>query len=122
MHNLTCCHAQENSHDSCIERGLYEYVHGNVHKDLRRLMTGTSPTPLGDRNKIVTRFAQSPKYFAHPLALGDPLRCKVICRGNIQNEAQIACTFQLLALRTCSHGGGHVSPTKLCRGVAITPA
>ena len=60
-------------HDSRIQRGLHEYVDGNVHKVVGRLLTDTVPGVMWDRNKAVTSGAEWHADFAYCMALSAPL-------------------------------------------------
>ena len=68
---------EKNLHDTGIQRGLHEYVDGNVHRVAGHLLTNTVLAVIWDRNKTVTTSAEWPADFAYHMALSLPLPCTV---------------------------------------------
>ena len=71
------CSDEKNLHDSRIQRGFHEYVDGNIHKVVGRVLTDAVPAVIWDRNKTVTSSVEWPADFAYPRALSTPLPCAV---------------------------------------------
>ena len=69
------CSEEKKLHDSRIQRGLHDYVDGNVHKVVGRLLTDTIPAVIWDRNKTVTSSAVWQGDFAYPMPPRTPLPC-----------------------------------------------
>ena len=84
---------EKNLHDSRIQRGLHEYVDGNVRKVVGRLLTDTVPALIWDHNKTVTSSVEWPAHFAYPMALSSP--------PSLYRVHQHANTYIVYSHRTC---------------------
>ena len=68
------CSDEKNLHDRRIQRSWHEYVDGNLHNVVERLLTDTIRAVMWDHNETVTTSAAWPANFAYRMALSTPLR------------------------------------------------